>query len=64
MNGTTETNDSDNARVRFRLVYDEGARARASGQTHLDNPYPVGTFEREAWLRGWGSQPDTRLRSP
>lgn len=43
---------------RVRVVYDAGARARAAGYTHLETPHKdAGSWEHEAWLRGWGGQP-------
>lgn len=31
----------------------EGYQAFSAGLDHIDNPYPTGTPEYEAWAEGW-----------
>ena len=44
-------------RVAVRLVYDAGARARAEGKTHLENPHPIGSGDHLTWMLGWQGRP-------
>jgi hypothetical protein len=34
----------------------EGVEARDAGEPAASNPYPKGTPEAEAWLKGWSSR--------
>ena len=40
-------------KLELTIIGIDGALARVSGQTFMDNPYPPGSSHWQAWLIGW-----------